>query len=1302
MTSAGAGTWNLPLQVNNLEATVAHNTAVGLTNPLTTTLLAAGNSITGVSQLVANGELIALGPTDHFTVTDQGLPANVYIDVDASGALALGGVVTAPTVALATTSDTRVATTAFVQNAIAAGGGGGVRSVTGGTNIVISGTAAAPVVNVATALTGLTANPASADGKLLQFNRTYEAVATPTAVAAPTYPKETATLVNNNPIAVGVQPLNTALTSGVYASVGMGGRYFAGGANHLYELNPTTGAVLNDWAVAGTIYSLLDTAGLSGLSGIMFIGGSFISIAGTAIAQSKCFFNLAAGTFTDFAPDAVFNGSVLTSILYPQPSAPYGLLLVVGGLFDCVPTSGDADAFNLVAYQWDGGGYSGYSPFNAGVGNTFANGAVNAFANGGNGGGPSLFIGGAFTTPHPYFCYHQGGAFYAANGLNDQVLSLASNGSNYIWVGGAFTAPYSYLSLYDYGSYAFSPLGVAAPGPVYYVDNNTNIGGANFFVYGTGAYTVPAVPDTVRIATVTGPRAVFGGTGGAYGLYAYDPAGEAPYVFNTTIPIAPTGATSFTLPNRGDTAVLQASADLAQWFVLERPAAITAVAAGTGISVSTLNGVATVTNAGLTAVPTYNEVLAAGNSATDKVAVILNSTDPNLVRTEVASDSIQVRDLNGAYTRLDVTNGLTAVGHSSGPNGDIVHYNWNGITQESTATVPFAISSASQPFTVAATNITIDSGAIRLPNGGGGTVPQSALSSTMLDLIGGGAGRTTLANTGLQMGYYVGSVQRLDATSTNVGLTNLLTGASTALGSTDLTVNSSTGGTRYSASGITSARAAPFTLASASGQALTLSGGSVVAPTVTPSTDSSTKVATTAFVQSAIGAAAISTQTQTASPVTLTSASAQNQVLTGSLAYVVNLPDATTLAVGRSFIFNVNTGAVAYTATVRNAAGAALFNNAQQGSIVEAILLTNATAAGAWDFHSFLPSGANFGNTGLVYSGNLTFTGSSTSVISQSGTGNISISGPTLTGVPLAPTAVAGTNTTQIATTAFVQTAVSTTIPTYDQVLGAGSTAVSKTATINDGSTNSTAVSATSLTVTTSAGNNVVSANGHVATNGTNSITATAVTPSITVASTGASSVLNSGAFQQSNSNTGYTNNQQLTITNTNASAGATTGVPSESFYKAGRNAVSTDIIGSTHYFAKNAAGTKTEFARIEAQARNTAAGSESGYLGFSSAVAGASSTYMSMAGNVVSIAKNLDMNGNVIKSSTGNFTIDASASSGSGIITLTTKAGTAGSGAGLVLAGDTLLASAAGAASGRYLSLTISGVVYKIPLLLA
>jgi hypothetical protein len=48
---------------------------------------------------------------------------------------------------------------------------------------------------------------------------------------------------------------------------------------------------------------------------------------------------------------------------------------------------------------------------------------------------------------------------------------------------------------------------------------------------------------------------------------------------------------------------------------------------------------------------------------------------------------------------------------------------------------------------------------------------------------------------------------------------------------------------------------------------------------------------------------------------------------------------------------------------------------------------------------------------------------------------------PTLTGTPLAPTASAGTSTTQIATTAFVATAISTSIPSGGIILWSGSVA---------------------------------------------------------------------------------------------------------------------------------------------------------------------------------------------------------------------------------------------------------------------
>jgi hypothetical protein len=62
--------------------------------------------------------------------------------------------------------------------------------------------------------------------------------------------------------------------------------------------------------------------------------------------------------------------------------------------------------------------------------------------------------------------------------------------------------------------------------------------------------------------------------------------------------------------------------------------------------------------------------------------------------------------------------------------------------------------------------------------------------------------------------------------------------------------------------------------------------------------------------------------------------------------------------------------------------------------------------------------------------GTLPVANGGTGVTSSTGTTSVVLSAsPTLTGTPLAPTATAGTNTTQIATTAFVQSAISASAP---------------------------------------------------------------------------------------------------------------------------------------------------------------------------------------------------------------------------------------------------------------------------------
>jgi hypothetical protein len=72
--------------------------------------------------------------------------------------------------------------------------------------------------------------------------------------------------------------------------------------------------------------------------------------------------------------------------------------------------------------------------------------------------------------------------------------------------------------------------------------------------------------------------------------------------------------------------------------------------------------------------------------------------------------------------------------------------------------------------------------------------------------------------------------------------------------------------------------------------------------------------------------------------------------------------------------------------------------------------------------------------TNANLTGVITSVGNATSIASQTGTGTkfVMDTSPTLTGTPLAPTATAGTNTTQIATTEFVSSAVSTAVTTID------------------------------------------------------------------------------------------------------------------------------------------------------------------------------------------------------------------------------------------------------------------------------
>lgn len=114
-------TWNVPLQLNNLEAQIQQQIATGLTNPLNANVIGNGKYISGCDAPPFGTSAIICRGTGTFLIED---PSNNPLLAVANTGLVLGGAipntvtVRAPTVTPSTDSSTLVATTAFVQSAI--------------------------------------------------------------------------------------------------------------------------------------------------------------------------------------------------------------------------------------------------------------------------------------------------------------------------------------------------------------------------------------------------------------------------------------------------------------------------------------------------------------------------------------------------------------------------------------------------------------------------------------------------------------------------------------------------------------------------------------------------------------------------------------------------------------------------------------------------------------------------------------------------------------------------------------------------------------------------------------------------------------------------------------------------------------------------------------------------------------------------------------------------------------------------------------------------------------------------------
>jgi hypothetical protein len=143
------------------------------------------------------------------------------------------------------------------------------------------------------------------------------------------------------------------------------------------------------------------------------------------------------------------------------------------------------------------------------------------------------------------------------------------------------------------------------------------------------------------------------------------------------------------------------------------------------------------------------------------------------------------------------------------------------------------------------------------------------------------------------------------------------------------------------------------------------------------------------------------------------------------------------------------------------------------------------------------------------------------------------------------------------------------------------------------------------------------------------------------------------------NSGIGYITNPQLVLNNSNATSGSTAGVPSIEYYKSGRLAIANDIIASQNFYADTTGPTKTEFARIEVLSQNIGgAPGLDGTITLRPLVNGVFNTFISLNGSSqrIEIGKEIDLNNNSIVTASGNITISAASSSGTGTITITPK----------------------------------------------
>jgi hypothetical protein len=225
----------------------------------------------------------------------------------------------------------------------------------------------------------------------------------------------------------------------------------------------------------------------------------------------------------------------------------------------------------------------------------------------------------------------------------------------------------------------------------------------------------------------------------------------------------------------------------------------------------------------------------------------------------------------------------------------------------------------------------------------------------------------------------------------------------------------------------------------------------------------------------------------------------------------------------------------------------------------------------------------------------------------------------------------------------------------------------------------------------------------------------------VTVSSGSGNATVGGASFTANQTATGGVNDPIITLVNQNVATG-NSGFPAMHFFKQGNLAAPNDVLGAQVYYGRDNTGFKTEFARIQTVVENSSPGNYDGRLEVYTQVNGVSQQVFNFNGgqNEVNTFRPFDLNGNNLRTTSGSLTIDTTASSGPGIITLNSlqsiniNAGNSSNisltttGTGdinlttadrLIFNGANLQSATSGGNSGQHLVIQLNGVQYKIAL---